>query len=146
MCSKSKKREFEKDFVKNFKIESVLNREGDLLPFSLYNPVSEGKVTWACGEDPKGNVTSVFKYENPAEDTSETNCEYVSIDKALEIRNTLYEHGWRKSKAPGVTLKHPDTGKPLTRAERRKVAKHLIKNKGILEPKSKDRERGHRRK
>ena len=139
--SKSKKREFEKDFVKNFKIESVLNRAGDLLPYALYNPDSDGRVTWACGEDQKGNVTSVFKYENTAEDTSETNCEYVSQEKALEIRDTLYEHGWRKSKAPGVTMKHPDTGKPLTRAERRKVAKHLIKNKGILDPKPKNKKR-----
>ena len=137
--SKSKKREFEKDFVKNFKIESVLNRVGDLLPYALYNPASEGQVTWACGEDQKGNVPSVFKYENAAEDRAETNCEYVSKEKALEIRDTLYAHGWRKSKAPGVTMKHPDTGKPLTRSERRKVAKHLIKNKGILDPKPKNR-------
>jgi len=133
MVSKSSKRKFEKEFVKNFKIESILNREGNLLPFAYYNPASEGKVTWACGEDQNGRITSVFKFEDSSSDQVQKNCEYVTHEKALEMRNVLIENGWRKSRAPGVTMKHPDTGKPLNRKERRQVARHLIRNKGILD-------------
>ena len=70
--NKTEKKKFTKDFVKNFKIESVLNREGDLLPYAFFNPASEGNVTWACGEDHSGNITSVFKYANPQTDEEET--------------------------------------------------------------------------
>lgn len=137
MASKAAKKKFEKEFVKNFKIESVLNRDGDVLPFALFNPRSEGKVTWACGEDQHGRITSVFKYDNPNSDKKDTNCQYVTQQKAVEMRDILYQNGWLKSKAPGVIMKHPDTGKPLNRADRRKLAKHLVKNEGILDPSNK---------
>jgi len=132
--SKANKKKFEKDFVKNFKIESILNREGEILPYAFFNPQTEGKVTWACGEDHNGKITSVFKYANPETNEDETNCEYVTLEKAKEMRKVLIQEGWRQSKAPGVTLKHPDTGKPLNRSQRRKLAKHLVKNDGIIEP------------
>ena len=111
--SKSDKKKFEKEFVKNFKIESVLNREGEILPYAFFNPQTEGKVTWACGEDHNGNITSVFKYVNSKTNEDETNCEYITLEKAKEMREVLIQNGWRKSKAPNVVLKHPDTGKPL---------------------------------
>ncbi len=130
--SKTEKKKFTKDFIKNFKIESVLNREGEILPYSFFNPGSEGKVTWACGEDHNGNITSVFKYSNPQTDEEEKNCEYVTLEKAKEMRKVLIHNGWRKSKAPTVVLKHPDTGKPLNRSQRRKLAKHLVKNDGLI--------------
>ena len=130
--NKTEKKKFTKDFVKNFKIESVLNREGEILPYAFFNPASEGKVTWACGEDHSGNITSIFKYSNPQTDEEEKNCEYITLEKAKEIRKVLIKNGWLKSKAPGVVLKDPDTGKPLNRSQRRKLAKHLVKNDGII--------------
>ncbi len=140
--SKANKKKFEKDFVKNFKIESVLNREGELLPYAFFNPKSEGKVTWACGEDHNGKITSVFKYVDGKTDEEETNCEYVTLEKAKEMRRVLIQEGWRENKAPGITLKHPDTGKPLNRSERRKLAKHLVKNDGVIKsPSSKRRKK-----
>ena len=141
MSSRSRKTEFEKEFVKNFKIESVLNREGDELPFALFSPASDGTVSWACGEDQHGRVTSVFKHETGSAEPNETNAEYVSKAKAVEMRDTLLAHGWKKSVAPGVRMKHPDTGKELNRRERRKLAKHLVRNKGVLDPTPR---RGHR--
>ena len=138
--SKADKKKFEKDFVKNFKIESVLNREGEILPYAFFNPKSEGKVTWACGEDHNGKITSVFKYVDGKTDEEETNCEYVTLEKAKEMRRVLIQEVWRENKAPGITLKHPDTGKPLNRSERRKLAKHLVKNDGVIKsPSSKRR-------
>ena len=138
--NKTEKKKFTKDFVKNFKIESVLNRDGGILPYAFFNPASEGTVTWACGEDHSGNITSVFKYANPQTDEEEKNCEYISLEKAKEIRKVLIENGWLKSKAPGVVLKDPDTGKSLNRSQRRKLAKHLVKNDGIISsPSSKRR-------
>ena len=131
--SKADKKKFEKDFIKNFKIESVLNREGEILPYAFFNPQTEGRVTWACGEAHNGKITSVFKYVNSKTNEEEKNCEYVTLEKAKEMRKVLIQEGWRKNKAPGVTLKHPDTGKPLNRTQRRKLAKHLVKNDGILE-------------
>ena len=131
--SKAEKKKFTKDFIKNFKIESVLNREGAILPYAFFNPASEGKVTWACGEDHNGNITSIFKYSNPQTDEEEKNCEYITLEKAKEMREVLIRNGWRKSKAPNVVLKHPDTGKPLNRSQRRKLAKHLVKNDGIID-------------
>ena len=140
--SKADKKKFEKDFVKNFKIESVLNREGEILPYAFFTPKSEGKVTWACGEDHNGKITSVFKYVDGKTDEEETNCEYVTLEKAKEMRKVLIQEGWRQSKAPGVTLKHPDTGKPLNRSQRRKLAKHLVKNDGVIKsPSSKRRKK-----
>ena len=136
--SKAEKKKFTKDFIKNFKIESVLNREGAILPYAFFNPASEGKVTWACGEDHNGNITSIFKYSNPQTDEEEKKCEYITLEKAQEMREVLIQHGWLKSKAPGVVLKDPDTGKPLNRTQRRKLAKHLVKNDGkIMSPSSK---------
>ena len=133
MASKSRKKEFEKEFVKNFKIESVLNRDGDQLPFALFSPESDGTVSWACGEDQHGNVTSVFKYETGTSEPNETNAEYVTKAKALHLRDTLLDSGWKKSVAPAVRMQHPDTGKELNRKERRKLAKHLVRNKGVLD-------------
>ena len=130
--NKTEKKKFTKKFIKNFKIESMLNREGNILPYAFFNPASEGKVTWACGEDHNSNITSIFKYANPQTDKEEKNCEYITLEKAKEMREVLIQNGWLKSKAPGVVLKHPDTGKPLNRSQRRKLAKHLVKNDGII--------------
>ena len=139
--SKADKKQFEKDFVKNFKIESVLNRDDEILPYAFFNPKTEGNVTWACGEDQNGKITSVFKYNNPQTNEKETNCEYVTLEKAKDMREVLIQEGWRENKGPGITLKHPDTGKPLNRSQRRKLAKHLVKNDGIIESSSSGRKK-----
>ncbi len=128
--SKAANRKFNKKFIKDFKIESLLNREGDVLPYGYYNPETEGKVSWVCGEDSEGKITSVFQFEDTKTDTKETNASYVTAQRALEMRNELIKAGWHKTVPPKINLKHPVTNKPLTKKDMKAVAKHLIKEKG----------------
>ncbi len=116
-----------RDIMKNLTVESVLNRDGDLLPFGLFDPLTEGKVTWNCGADAEEKVTSVFKYEDPASGDCDKQCAYVTYEDARGMRDKLVEDGWRKIVPPKVVLRHPDTKRPLTRKEKRRAAKKIAK-------------------
>ena len=115
------------NIMKTLSVESVLNRDGDLLPFGLFNPLTEGKVTWQCGADAEEKVTGVFKFEDPASGTRDRRCTYLTYEEACATRDTLVAEGWRKIVPPEVRLRHPDTKRPLTRKEKRRAAKKIAK-------------------
>lgn len=127
-----------KSVMKNLKVESVLNREGDILPFGLFFPPSDGNFTWNCGVDAEGNVTSVYK----SVQGNQKRCEYVTYERAVEIRDTLKEDGWLPIVPPKVQLTDPDTKRPLTRAQKKRVARRLAKmskkalETGVVDPKA----------
>ena len=112
-----------KEIMNSMKIEPILNRKGDLLPFGLFYPPSEGFFTWHCGEDEDGKVTSVYKV-TPGNDKR---CEYITYERACDVRNILKAEGWRPIVPPKVALTHPDTKRPLTRAEKKRVARQIAK-------------------
>ncbi len=114
------------------KVESILNQEGDKLPFAYFNPDTEGKLTWICGEDAEGKITSAFCYDQGTH--KEKKCDYLdSKDKAIEVRNELIEYGWKKLIPPEITFKYPGDKEPrkLNRKQKRALAKKIkhINNK-----------------
>lgn len=113
-------------FLKGIKIENPLNRENNQLPFGLYNPETEGKLTWICGEDGDKKITSVYCFDFG--DRKEKSCEYVNYEKAIEMRDQLLQHNWKKLDPPKISFTMKDkTGndKPLGRKEKRFLAKKL---------------------
>lgn len=88
-----------KDFIK---IESIINRENDQLPFVYFHPPSEGKVTWHCGYDQDNKLTTVFCYKGVGE--KDRKIGYLKdIDEALFFRDELVKEGWEKMKPPQIT-------------------------------------------
>jgi len=113
-----------------FKIEAVSN-EGDNLPFSYFDPNSGGTVRWVCGYDQDNKITSVFHYEGEGEEAGVRDkvCNYITMDQALGIRNTLINQGWKESGKPTVeyTLPSGEKTDKLNRQQRRRLKKYLDK-------------------
>ena len=110
------------------RIENTLNREGDQLPFGYFNPASEGKVHWTCGEDQNGKIVSVFQYDGP--EGMERMPQFLENKQAaIEMRETLIESGWKKMKAPEVTFSFPGQKEKqtLNRKQKRYLKKKLEK-------------------
>lgn len=88
----------------NIEVESILNRPGDILPYGYYNPLLEGKLTWICGEDEKGKITSVFCHKDG--DKVERQCRYLeNINEAMKYRDELVKDGWGKIVPPKIEFK-----------------------------------------
>lgn len=114
--------------VSKTKVESLLNRDGDQLPYAYFHPESEGKLTWFCGEDAEGKITSVFCYDYGTH--KDKKCQYLpSIEEAKKVRDTLTggNPAWQKLKAPEVTFSFPGEKdpRPLTRKEKRYLKKKV---------------------
>ena len=114
-----------RELVDQCQVESLLNREGDQLPFGFFNPASEGKVTWNCGKDPEGRITSVFGY-NVSSAAGDRRVQYITMEQALDIRQQLIEAGWQKIVPPEVTFRYPGLGdRPLTRKEKKLIQRRV---------------------
>ncbi len=121
--------------MENIKTECLFNREEDKLPFALFSPETEGKLTWMCGQDAEGKITSVFCWDNTdkrcqyLEDSEESDANGNSkgIDKAKFMRDSLIETGWKKLKPPEITFSYPGSNekKPLTRRQKRALKRKL---------------------
>lgn len=112
---------------KCIKAESILNRDGNLLPFGFYCPQSDGKLSWVCNEDKDGNITSVFRFETDASN-HEKKCDYLKdMNEAIYARDELVKAGWKPITPPEVTFKFPGEkeARPLNRAEKRLLKKKL---------------------
>lgn len=112
----------------DFSAESILNREDDSLPYAYYNPETEGKLTWICGQDAQGTITSVFCMDlGPEKDKK---CQYLeNIEQARIIRRELIESGWKKLEPPKIEFRMPGekNPRPLTRKEKRFLKKKVDK-------------------
>lgn len=111
----------------NLKAESILNREGNILPFGLYNPETDGKLSWVCGEDKDNKITSVFDFCN-SDGSHEKKCVYLeNINQAIFCRDELVKAGWDKMVPPEIKFKFPgeDEDRPLNRQEKRILKKKL---------------------
>lgn len=124
------------DYFRSMKPECIVNKDDDTLPFAYHNPETEGKLTWHCGEDAEGKITSVFVYDFGV--NKEKKCAYLeNIEKAKEMRDTLVDNGWLKLKPPKMEFTYPDdkgNDVPLNRKQRRYLARKINKiNKNPFE-------------
>ena len=106
--------------------QTSLNSKDDQLPFGLYNPDTMGKLTWICGPDAKGNITSVYCFDYG--DRKERACaEVESHARAIEIRNELMAHGWKFLAPPKITfsMNGVNQDRPLTRKQKRYLARKI---------------------
>jgi hypothetical protein len=115
------------------KVENLANRDGDILPFALFSPESEGKCTWNCGFDANGKITSVFCFKENGEtqrvvkvfDTPGMT-EKDAYREAVSMRDELLKNGWLKLTPPQINFSVPD-GKGGTRNLNRKEKRRLLR-------------------
>lgn len=110
------------------KAEPVMNREDNSLPYAYFNPETEGKLTWVCGPDQDGKITSVFCMDLGTH--KDKKCEYLpDIEKARWMRGELINAGWQKLKPPEVTFTFPGEKNPrqLSRTEKRYLKRKMKK-------------------
>ena len=113
---------------KDVKIESILNREDDSLPYAYFNPENEGKLTWICNYDAEGKITSVFCYDFGTH--KDRKIEYLpDMEKARYFREELIKNGWQKLVPPEVTFTFPGEKEPrkMNRKEKRFLQKQVKK-------------------
>lgn len=108
-------------------IGAILNKDDGSLPFGYFEPSSDGKLTWNCGYDVKGKIVSVFCYDFG--DHKDKKVAYLSsMTEAIFGRDELIKAGWHKLTPPEITVKYDDdTEKPLTRKQKRYLARKLQK-------------------
>lgn len=101
------------------------NADGSL-PFGYYNPMTEGKLCWICGNDAEGKITSVFVYDHGTH--KEKKAQYIKdMDEARYFRDELLKDGWRELDPPEITFTRPgeDKERKLNRKERRFLKRKL---------------------
>ncbi len=104
--------------------ESILNREGDILPFGYHNPETDGKLIWMCNEDAEGKITGVFSFDKGT--NRENVCTYMKdLDEAKMIRDELVKNGWKKLEAPKISFSYSGSDKPLNRKQKRYLKRKI---------------------
>jgi hypothetical protein len=113
----------------NVKVDFAFNQDEEKPPFGYFHPGLEGKLTWVCGEDAEGRLTSVF-CNDLGGGRKETKCDYVSQEDALIIKGELVNAGWKKLVPPKVTFTDSNNQEiTLNRAQRRRLKRKLKKIK-----------------
>ena len=113
-----------KHVLDNAKAESILNQEGDQLPFGYFNPETEGKLIWMCNYDAEGKLTQVYSMDLGTH--REPNVGYLeTVDQAIVIRDELIRNGWQPLKAPDITFSYTGDDTPLNRKQRRYLKKKI---------------------
>ena len=117
-------------FLQNSTAECLLNRDGDQLPFGLFCPETEGKLTWICGEDAEQKITSVYCFDKCSHQERAT-AYLENIAQAVNVRNQLLEAGWKLLIPPKIefTMASGPNGAsvPLNRRQRRYLAKQITR-------------------
>lgn len=109
-----------------FTVESTLNK-GDDLPFAMFNPDTEGKVTWVCGYGPKGDVISVFACDLGT-GTDKRVSQLKDLAEARFFRDELVKNGWKPIVPPKInftTTKEDGTKSEMNRSQRRALEKKM---------------------
>ena len=108
-------------------IESILNKDDGSLPFGYFEPSQDGKLTWNCGYDAYGKIISIFCFDFGSHKDKKI-AELPSINDAIYARDQLIAVGWRKLKAPEITVTYADgEKKALTRKQKRYLARKMQK-------------------
>lgn len=110
-----------------FGVENILNREDGTLPFGLYNPSTEGKLTWICNYGTEGDIISVFCMDLGGRNDRDVKI-LKDLDEAKYFYDELVKAGWRKLIPPKIEFTvSGENGKPkpFSRRERRHLAKKI---------------------
>lgn len=110
-----------------FGVENILNRDDGSLPFGLYNPETEGKLTWICNYGTEGDVIGVFCMDLGGRSEREVRM-LKDLDEAKYLYTNLMNAGWKKLIPPKIefTVSGEDgKQKPFSRKEKRHLAKKL---------------------
>jgi hypothetical protein len=87
--------------------------DGDNFPFQLVCPQND-KITWTCGEDEDGKITSVYSFRGSVDENPDRRVKYLpDKNSAIYERKVLKEYGWVPSKNPTTTITYPGM-EPLT--------------------------------
>lgn len=111
------------------KLESYLNKETGELPWGLFNPATEGKLTWNCGYDADQKIVEVYSYKdnNTGQNDKQVNI-LKDMDEATFHKEELIKNGWRKLIPPKIEMTMPDekgVERPLTRSQKRFLERKL---------------------
>lgn len=112
-----------------FTIENTLNKDDDTLPFGYFEPSTEGKLTWTCGEGPpkkKGlpDIVSVFQMDMG--NRKERKESFLKdIEEAISCRDELVKEGWKKTIPPKIEFTMSGSDKPLNRKQKRYLEKKV---------------------
>lgn len=104
---------------------------GDVLPFALMEPHSQGKLVWVASRDEEERLISVFCYKDSDGTEEKTVKELGSDQEAISVRDDLVVAGWIPYQVPEPVLKLPDgrTLNQLNRKERRAMARQINNTK-----------------
>lgn len=108
-----------------FTIENVLNKDDNALPFGLFKPEMEGKLTWICDYGPEKDIVSVFCMDFGDHPEKEVRL-LTDLDEAKFFRSELINDGWQKLVPPRIefTMTGSDGKKrPLGRKQKRQLVK-----------------------
>ena len=108
------------------RVESILNPQDGKLPFALYSPQTDGKVTWHCGYDHEHKIIAAFCYDDPGTGKDKKIAVLKSMKEAIDMRDLLIKEGWEPLKPPEITVKQGDgTEKPINRKQKRYLSKEI---------------------
>ena len=104
-------------------IHNTLNNPDGSLPFGLFNPLLEGKLTWICNKSQDGNIVGVFNMDLP-EESERVVQEYKDMAEAQYARDELINNGWQPLVPPKIQFTMGGD-RPLNRKERRQLSKFV---------------------
>jgi hypothetical protein len=109
-----------------FTIENTLNATEDALPFGLYNPETEGKLTWVCGEGTENKIVSVFCMDL-GDHTERQEAILDDLEQARYMRKELIANGWKKLVTPTVNFTVTSGGRSadMNRRQKRSLARKM---------------------
>jgi hypothetical protein len=105
-------------------IENTLNREDGSLPFGLYCPETNGKLTWICNMSQDNNIVGVFNMDL-SDHAERMQAIYKDLAEAIFVKDELIKSGWQLVKPPKIEFTVGGDGKPLNRRERRELSKKI---------------------
>jgi hypothetical protein len=88
-----------------FTIENHLNRDENTLPFGLFDPQREGKLTWVCGTGTDGKIISMYCMDMGDGTTERQISVLENVDQAKFVRTGLLDNGWKLLTPPKVEFK-----------------------------------------
>ena len=110
-------------------VDNPFNRDDDKLPYALFNPETEGKLTWICNYGSDGKmIVGVFANDMGDGTTQKEVRQLEDAAQARYIRDELLENGWREITPPKVNF--TSTGvdgkaRPLNRKQKRYLARKV---------------------
>ena len=88
-----------------FTIENHLNQDENTLPFGLFKPELEGKLTWVCGQGTDGKIVSMFCMDVGDGKNERQVSTLEDLERAKYMRTELLANGWKPLNPPKVEFK-----------------------------------------